>query len=592
MEFQLGVYRRLLGYLGPYWPRAFVAYSSMIIATILNLAVPQIIKAAIDIGLASGEVSALIGASALILAIGVVRALAGYGQRYFGEWLTHRVAYDLRNDYYDKVQRLPFAFHDQTQTGDLMSRATSDIAETERFVGIGMMDLVATLLLLIGAIVAMFLEDSRLAALALIPVPLLVVATIRFGGAIRPKFKSIQEQLAVLSTTMQESLTGIRVVKAFAREPFELNKFDLANDTWFDRRYQVIRMWANNWPFFSFTLSLSIFLLLWFGGPMAMGGVITVGTLFAMISYVLMLNGPVQRLGFLVNLAATAGASAARVFEVIDRPGEIVDSQDGYANDHVRGEVVFDRVSFAYQDGQPILYDITFHTLPGQTIALMGPTGSGKSTITNLLLRFYEVTEGNILIDGVESRDWRLSNLRQHIGIVLQDSFLFSSTIAENIAYGKPDVAREEIISAAQAAHAHDFILGFPDGYDTLVGERGVTLSGGQKQRIAIARALLKDPRILILDDSTSSVDTETEHLIQLALASLMKGRTTFIIAQRLLTLKNADSILVVDQGQIIQRGTHDELLAKGGLYKEIYDLQLKDQEEFAALQVPLETVS
>jgi len=592
LEFQLGVYRRLLGYLGPYWPRAFVAYSSMIIATILNLAVPQIIKAAIDIGLASGEVSALIGASALILAIGVVRALAGYGQRYFGEWLTHRVAYDLRNDYYDKVQRLPFAFHDQTQTGDLMSRATSDIAETERFVGIGMMDLVATLLLLIGVIVALFLEDSRLAALALIPVPLLVVATIRFGGAIRPKFKSIQEQLAVLSTTMQESLTGIRVVKAFAREPFELNKFDLANDTWFDRRYQVIRMWANNWPFFSFTLSLSIFLLLWFGGPMAMGGVITVGTLFAMISYVLMLNGPVQRLGFLVNLAATAGASAARVFEVIDRPGEIVDSQDGYANDHVRGEVVFDRVSFAYQDGQPILYDITFHTLPGQTIALMGPTGSGKSTITNLLLRFYEVTEGNILIDGVESRDWRLSNLRQHIGIVLQDSFLFSSTIAENIAYGKPDVAREEIISAAQAAHAHDFILGFPDGYDTLVGERGVTLSGGQKQRIAIARALLKDPRILILDDSTSSVDTETEHLIQLALASLMKGRTTFIIAQRLLTLKNADSILVVDQGQIIQRGTHDELLAKGGLYKEIYDLQLKDQEEFAALQVPLETVS
>ena len=592
LEFQLGVYRRLLGYLGPYWPRAFVAYSSMIIATVLNLAVPQIIKAAIDIGLASGEVSALIGASALILGIGVVRALAGYGQRYFGEWLTHRVAYDLRNDYYDKVQRLPFAFHDQTQTGDLMSRATSDIAETERFVGIGMMDLVATLLLLVGAIVAMFLEDSRLAALALIPVPLLVVATIRFGGAIRPKFKSIQEQLAVLSTTMQESLTGIRVVKAFAREPFELNKFDLANDTWFDRRYQVIRMWANNWPFFSFTLSLSIFLLLWFGGPMAMGGVITVGTLFAMISYVLMLNGPVQRLGFLVNLAATAGASAARVFEVIDRPGEIVDSQDGYANDHVRGEVVFDRVSFAYQDGQPILYDITFHTLPGQTIALMGPTGSGKSTITNLLLRFYEVTEGNILIDGVESRDWRLSNLRQHIGIVLQDSFLFSSTIAENIAYGKPDLAREEIVSAAQAAHAHDFILSFPDGYDTLVGERGVTLSGGQKQRIAIARALLKDPQILILDDSTSSVDTETEYLIQLALASLMKGRTTFIIAQRLLTLKNADSILVVDHGQIIQRGTHDELLAEGGLYKEIYDLQLKDQEEFAALQVPLETVS
>lgn len=592
LEFHLDVYRQLLGYIRPYWLRALVAYSSMIIATLLFLTVPQIIKAAIDIGLATGEISTLIGASALLLGIGGVRALAGYGQRYYGEWLTHRVAYDLRNDYYDKVQRLPFAFHDRTQTGDLMSRATSDIAETERFVGIGLMDLVATLLLLIGVIVAMFLEDTRLAALALIPVPVLVVATIRFGGVIRPKFKSIQEQLGVLATTMQESLTGIRVVKAFAREPFELNKFDLANETWFDRRYQVIRMWANNWPFFSFTLSLSIFLLLWFGGPMAMAGVITVGSLFAMISYVLMLNGPVQRLGFLVNLAATAGASAARVFEVSDLPGELSDSKDGYAIDSVQGEVVFENVSFAYHAEQPVLHDITFHALPGQTFALMGPTGSGKSTITNLLLRFYEVTQGKILIDGVDARDWRLSNLRSHIGIVLQDSFLFSSTIAENIAYGQPDAERQEIVSVAQAAYAHDFILNFPDGYDTLVGERGVTLSGGQKQRIAIARALLKDPQILILDDSTSSVDTETEHLIQQALASLMKGRTTFIIAQRLLTLKNADSILVLDHGQIVQRGSHEELLAKGGLYKEIYDLQLKDQEEFAASQDRLESVS
>jgi ATP-binding cassette subfamily B multidrug efflux pump len=391
---------------------------------------------------------------------------------------------------------------------------------------------------------------------------------------------------------MQESLTGIRVVKAFAREPFELSKFDNENDTWFYRRYQVIRMWANNWPFFSFTLALSIFLLLWFGGPLAMEGAITVGTLFAMISYVLMLNGPVQRLGFLVNLAATAGASAARIFEISNRSGEIFDAKDGYAIDRVRGEVVFEHVSFAYQAEQPVLHDVTFQALPGQTFALMGPTGSGKSTITNLLLRFYEITEGKILVDGVDSRDWRLSNLRQHIGIVLQDSFLFSSTIAENIAYGKPDAERQEIVSVAKAAYAHDFIVNFPDGYDTLVGERGVTLSGGQKQRIAIARALLKDPQILILDDSTSSVDTETEYLIQRALASLMDGRTTFIIAQRLLTLKNADSILVLDHGQIVQRGTHEELLAEGGLYKEIYDLQLKDQEEFAALQDRLETVS
>jgi ATP-binding cassette subfamily B protein len=447
------------------------------------------------------------------------------------------------------------------------------------------MDLVATILLLIGVVVAMFWQDARLAAIALIPIPFLVVATIRFGGTIRPKFKSIQEQLAVLSTTMQESLTGIRVVKAFAREPHELNKFDLANDNWFLRRYEVIRMWANNWPFFQFTVSLSVFLLLWFGGPMAIAGIITVGTLFAMISYVLMLNGPVQRLGFLVNLAATAGASASRVFEIIDEEGEIPEWPDGYHREDVAGEIVFQNVSFAYQSGQIVLNDVSFHADPGQTIALMGLTGSGKSTITNLILRFYDVTDGDVLVDGVDTRDWNLSNLREHIGIVQQDTFLFSDSIADNIAYGRPESDLDQITEAARTAGAHEFITNFQEGYETVIGERGVTLSGGQKQRIAIARALLTDPRILILDDSMSSVDTETEYLIQQALGTLMKGRTTFVIAQRLLTLKNADSILVLDHGRTVQRGTHEELLSTGGLYREIYDLQLKDQEEFASLQ-------
>ena len=581
---RLGIYQRLLGYLKPYWWQMIIAYTAMLFATLLNLFVPQILKEAIDQGLATGEARALYVAAAIILGIAVVRGIAAFGQRYYGQWLTHRVSYDMRNDFYDRVQTLPFSFHDRTQTGDLMSRVTSDIGETERFVGIGLMDLVSSVLLLVGVIVAMLLEDTRTALLALIPVPVLIYATLRFGFTVRPMFKNIQDQLGALSTVMQESLTGVRVVKAFAREPYEMAKFDQENDGWFNLRYKLIKTWANNWPFFTFTLAVSVFILLWFGGPLVLAGVLTVGTLFALISYVLMLNGPVQRLGFLVNLAATAGASAQRVFEIVDAPNEIGDRPGARVLDVVQGEVAFEQVSFGYRDEQPILQEVSFRVAPGRSVALIGPTGSGKSTLINLIPRFYDATSGRVLIDGHDVRDLTQESLRHHIGIVLQDSFLFSATIAENIAYGRPDASQEEIETAARAARAHDFILSFPDGYATEVGERGVTLSGGQKQRVAIARALLRDPRILILDDSTSSVDTETEHLIQQALARLMEGRTTFIIAQRLLTLKNADQILVLDRGQIVERGQHAELLARDGLYRQIYDLQLKDQEDFAAL--------
>ncbi|RME56320.1 MAG: ABC transporter ATP-binding protein [Caldilineae bacterium] len=592
MNGKLSVYRRLLGFLRPYTKEATIAYVSVLFAALLNLFVPQIIKTAIDEGLAKGSAPALFAAGGLILAIAVVRGVASFAQRYYGQWLTHRVAYDLRNRFYNCVQRLPFAFHDQAQTGDLMSRATSDITETERFVGIGLMDLTATLLLLMGVIVAMLLESVSLSLYALAPMALLVAATVRFGNVVRPKFKRIQEQMGVLSTTMQESMTGIQLVKAFAREPYELEKFDRENEEWFARRYAVIKVWANNWPTFTLILAASIFLLLWFGGPPAIAGEITVGSLFALISYVLMLNGPVQRLGFLVNMAATAGASASRVFEIIDTPIEVEEQEDATVLEDVRGEVTFEHVSFHYRNGPSVLEDISFTAKPGQMVALIGPTGSGKSTVTNLIPRFYDPTAGRVLIDGHDIRTVTLASLRRHIGIVLQEPFLFGLTISENIAYGRPDATPEEIVAAAKAARAHDFIMSFPDGYETQIGERGVTLSGGQRQRIAIARALLYDPRILILDDSTSSVDTETEHLIQEALKVLMQGRTTFIIAQRLLTLKHADQILVLDHGRIVERGTHEELLALNGLYRRIYDLQLKDQEEFAALVDRMERTS
>lgn len=577
--------RRLLGYLRPYWRYVVLAYTVMLFGTGLNLIIPQVIAWAIDYGLSEGRATTLIAAGAIIMVIALVRGVFGFIQRYYGEWLTHRVAYDLRNDFYNAVQYQPFAFHDQSHTGDLMSRATSDISESERYAGIGLMDLTATILLMVGVVIAMLLESVPLALLAMLPFPILIITTVHFGMTVEPMFKRIQEQMGILSTVMQESLTGIHVVKAFAREPHELDKFDRENTEWFTRRQGLINKWANNWPFMNFLIMLSIFFLLWFAGPSALRGDITVGSLFAMISYILMLNTPVQRLGFLVNLAATAGASASRVFEIMDLPREVVDRTDAIALQFAGGDVKFEHVSFSYGDGLNILNDVDFHARPGDRVALIGPTGSGKSTITNLIPRFYDCTSGRVLVDGYDVRDLQLKSLRSHIGIVLQEPFLFSQTVKENIAYGRTEADMDEIIAAAKVARAHDFILELEKGYDTRVGERGVTLSGGQKQRIAIARALLEDPRILILDDSTSSVDTETEHLIQEALADLMIGRTTFVIAQRLLTLKHADCILVVNRGVIVERGTHSELLEMGGLYRQIYDMQLKDQEEFVALQ-------
>jgi ATP-binding cassette subfamily B protein len=580
------IYRRLLGYLQPYWQQTTVAYVSMALATLINLFIPQIIKQAIDSGLAVRNAQALFWAGGLILAIAVVRGLVAFGQRFFGEWLSHRVAYDLRNHFYQRVQHLPFAFHDQAKTGDLMSRATGDITETERFAGIGLMDLVAVILLLAGVISAMFLENTRLTLLVLPVMALLVGTALYFGTMMRPLFKQIQEQMGALSGVMQESMTGIGLVKAFAREGHELQKFDVANEEWFERRYSSIKLWAIFWPLFSLLLAVAIAILLWFGGPPAVRGETSVGSLFAMISYVLMLNGPVLRIGFLVNMATSASASATRIFEIIDTPSEIEEAPTAQRWSNPQGAVAFDNVSFGYgNDGRSVLSDVTFSAKAGEVVALIGPTGSGKSTIINLIPRFYDPDAGAVTVDGIDVRQLQLESLRRHIGIVLQDPFLFNATIAENIAYGRPDATLEEIVAAAKAARAHQFIETFPDGYATEVGERGVTLSGGQKQRLAIARALVCDPRILVLDDSTSSVDTETEHLIQQALTVLMEGRTTFVIAQRLLTLKAANQILVLDHGRIVQRGRHDELLSEPGLYRAIYDLQLRDQEEFLAQQ-------
>ncbi|MFB0547227.1 MAG: ABC transporter ATP-binding protein [Anaerolineae bacterium] len=570
---------RLLGYLKSYWRRALATYFCLLAVTLLGLIIPWLIKLAIDVGLAGGEGRFLVLAALIVVGVSLVKALFSFGQRYLSEWLSHRVAYDLRNDLYDHIQRLSLAYHDRAQTGQLMSRATNDVESVQRFVSIGLMDSINATLLLLSILVILLSTDRHLALVALAPLPFVALFASRLGRLLRPMFHLIQQQLARTSTILQENLAGVQVVKAFAREDHEIEKFAAANRELMEQRLIIVRLWASNFPLMAFVIGMGTALILWFGGRRVVDGELSVGTLVAFNSYLVMLAMPIQRLGWLVNIAAGAMASGERIFEILDAESRVKEKPKAVELPPLEGWVRFENVSFSYDSSGLVLDDISLEAKPGQVVALMGATGSGKSTIINLIPRFYDVTAGRVTIDGYDVRDVTLKSLRRQIGLVLQESLLFSATIRENITYGHPEASLEEIVAAAKAAKAHDFITAFPDGYETLVGERGITLSGGQRQRVAIARALLMDPRILILDDSTSSVDTETEYLIQQALAAFMKGRTTFVIAQRLTTVVNADRILVLADGHIAEEGTHEELLALGGLYKEIYDLQLKDQE-------------
>jgi ATP-binding cassette subfamily B protein len=410
--------------------------------------------------------------------------------------------------------------------------------------------------------------------------PFLIFWSIRFGIAIRPVFLQVQQQFGVMTSTLQENVAGGRVVRAFAQEGPESERFEAELDELFQRELRAAKGWSFNYPMTLALSGLSLAGVLWVGGYQVLTGVITVGTLVAFERFTILLNEPIRWLGFVVNRIARALASGERIFEILDTKPAIADRLDAVAVDQVRGEVRFDHVDFKYRGARSeALHDVDLVAEPGQIVALVGPTGSGKSSVINLIPRFYDVSKGRVLIDGRDVREFTLASLRRHIGVVLQESFLFSVTIRENIAYGRPDATLDEVQAAAKAAQAHEFILRMPQGYDTVVGERGVSLSGGQRQRVAIARALLLDPRILILDDATSSVDSETEHLIQQALRRLMAGRTSFVIAQRLTTIKDADQILVFQDGRITQRGTHDDLVEQEGFYRELYDLQLRDQE-------------
>jgi ATP-binding cassette, subfamily B, multidrug efflux pump len=525
-----------------------------------------------------GAPGAILAAGLAIIVFAVLRGVFAFLQSFWAEKNSQNIAYELRNDLYAKIQNLSFSYHDQNNTGQLMIRATDDVEKVRIFIGQGLLQLVGAVLLLSGTLIILFTTNARLALTVMWIMPVALVLFLIFGTISRPLFSRVQKRLSALNTTLQENMAGIKVVKAFTREKSEQAKFDRQADDLMDQQLVIARLFSVLFPFTFMIANLGQATSLYAGGVQVIGGTLTLGEWQEFSLYLVYLFMPVAQFGFIITQLGQASVSAARIFEILDTTNEVEDLPDAQELPAVEGRVRFEDVTFRYfTRGETVLKNVSFETQPGDTVALLGATGSGKTTIINLLPRFYDPSEGRITIDGCDIRSVTLDSLRRQIGIVLQETTLFSGTIRENIAFGKQDATQEEIVAAAKAAAAHDFIQEFPECYDTPVGERGVTLSGGQKQRIAIARALLVEPRILILDDSTSSVDVATEAQIQSALEKLMHGRTSFVIAQRISTVMSADLILVLEQGEIVARGRHEDLLETSEVYAEIYSSQLLD---------------
>jgi ATP-binding cassette subfamily B multidrug efflux pump len=571
---------RALGYLRKYWRTTLGAFASLLLVTFTNLINPQILRIVIDQGITLRNLTAILFASLALLAVAGLRDLFTFTQSYWSERASQSAAFEMRNAIFTRLENLSFSYHDRAQTGQLMTRVTSDVDTVRNFTGSGILQLLNAVIMLVGSAIILLVTNWKLALIALAIVPAILSVFLFFLQRIGPRFRIVQQKLGNLNTILQENIAGIRVVKAFVREPYEVMRYRKANDDLLRENLVITRASSLAFPLIFLIANLATLGIIWIGGRQVIGGTLSVGELVAFNSYLSFLLMPVFILGGTLTSLSQSAASAHRVFEVIDAPIEVADKPDAIVLPPLKGHVVFENVAFQYASSEMhSLNGISFVAEPGQTVAILGRTGSGKSSIINLIPRFYDVHEGRVTIDSYDVRDVTLASLRAQIGIVLQETVLFSGTIRENIAYGRPAASDAEIEEIARMAQAHEFIMGFPDGYATVVGERGVGLSGGQRQRIAIARALLLNPALLVMDDSTSAVDAETEYQIQQALQRLLVSRTSFIIAQRISTVRNVDLILLIDGGRLVAQGKHEDLLGNG-LYCELIESQLISDEQ------------
>lgn len=573
------LYLRILSYIKPYMHRLLFAMVCTIMAAAGNLYIPWIIKDMVDEVLADKNGTMLNWIAASIIAIFIVRGLFWYGQNYLMSYVGQSVIIDIRAAVFKKLQRLSVSFYDKNKTGTIMSYVTNDVNALQSAMVENTIEMITEGFILIGSVVAMIYLDWRLTLFTVCTFPVVLWFMEFFGKKIRKTGGRIQECTADITSVLQESVASARVIKSFVREDYEVDRFDVENKANFRANMKNAQLMATLTPVVELVAAIGVTMIIWYGGNNVINGTITAGSLVAFLTYAVNISNPIKRLTRVIGNIQKALAAAQRVFMIIDMPEEIAESRDAKQLPEVSGKVEFQNVSFAYNDKGNVITDLSFSVKPGEVIAIVGPSGAGKSTIANLLPRFYDVNKGDIKIDGHSVREVTLDSLREQVGIVPQETMLFNGSVYNNILYGRLDATKEEIEAAAKAANAHDFIMQLTDGYETKLGDRGVNLSGGQRQRIAIARAILKNPRILILDEATSALDTESERVVQEALDRLMVGRTSFVIAHRLSTVKNADKILVLEKGNLVESGTHDELLALDGLYAHLYKIQYRNKE-------------